>query len=53
MNTIKKQDPINKKKHLRETDHLTTPPRLEGKVKNAMMNPIKKESKKEKQNPKK
>lgn len=35
-------DPINKKKLLRETDHLTRPPRLEGKAKNAGMNPIRK-----------
>jgi len=30
---------------LRKMDHLTTPPRLEGVVKNAMMNPIKKKKK--------
>ncbi|MDP2641840.1 MAG: hypothetical protein Q8P21_00910 [bacterium] len=37
--------PINRKKILRKTDHLTVPPRLEGKVKNVMMNPIKKKAK--------
>ena len=42
---------IDKKSLLRKTDHLTRPPRLEGVVKNKMMNPIRKkkmsESKKE------
>lgn len=42
MSKSKTQNPINKKKLLREVDHLTTPPRLEGNVKNAKMNPIKK-----------
>ncbi|MCK9352188.1 MAG: hypothetical protein WCT49_03110 [Candidatus Paceibacterota bacterium] len=42
---MKKQDPIDKKRLLRESDHLTRPPRLEGKVKNAMMNPVKKKKK--------
>lgn len=32
----------DKKKLLRQQDHLTTPPRLEGAVKNAKMNPTKK-----------
>jgi hypothetical protein len=45
MGKSKKQNPIDKKKLLREADHLTVPPRLEGKVKNAKMNPIKKKSK--------
>ena len=35
----------DKKKQLREMDHLTRPPRLEGAVKNAMMNPIRKKKK--------
>jgi len=30
---------IDKKKFLRESNHLTRPPRLEGVVKNAKMNP--------------
>jgi len=46
MSKNKKQDSINKKKLLRQTNHLTTPPRMEGKVKNAQMNPIKKKRKK-------
>ena len=41
-----KHAPLDKKKLLRELDHLTRPPRLEGKVKNAMMNPIRKPKKK-------
>lgn len=45
MNKVIKQNPINKKKLLRQTDHLTTPPRLEGKVKNAKMNPVRKKKK--------
>jgi hypothetical protein len=32
----------DKKKILRSVDHLTVPPRLEGKSKNAMMNPTRK-----------
>jgi len=40
-----KATPIDKKKRLREQGHLTRPPRLEGKVKNAMMNPIRKKKK--------
>jgi len=42
---MKKTDPINKKKLLRETGHLTRPPRLEGKTKNAGINAIRKEKK--------
>jgi len=38
--------PMDKKRRLRESDHLTRPPRLEGKVKNAMMNPVRKKSRK-------
>ncbi len=37
--------PEDKKKRLREQDWLTRPPRLEGKVKNAMINPIRKPKK--------
>jgi hypothetical protein len=33
---------MDKKKILREMIHLTRPPRLEGKAKNAGMNPIRK-----------
>lgn len=43
---LQKQNPIDKKKFLREKDHRTTPPRLEGKVKNAKMNPTRKKKKK-------
>jgi hypothetical protein len=42
MRNIHKQNIIDKKKFLREADHLTIPPRLEGKAKNAKMNPKKK-----------
>lgn len=42
---MKRQQPQDKKKILREKDHLTRPPRLEGKVKNAKMNPIRKPKK--------
>lgn len=38
-----KLQPVNKNKLIRQSDHLTTPPRLEGVVKNAKMNPIKKQ----------
>ncbi|HUO50097.1 MAG TPA: hypothetical protein VMU25_00785 [Candidatus Paceibacterota bacterium] len=38
---------VKDKKHLlRQQDHLTRPPRMEGKVKNAMMDPVKKPKKK-------
>lgn len=43
---VMKREPLNKKHLLRQQDHLTRPPRLEGKVKNAMMNPAKKPPKK-------
>ncbi|MDD5050721.1 MAG: hypothetical protein PHV93_03190 [Candidatus Pacebacteria bacterium] len=44
---------IDKKRLLREGWHLTRPPRLEGKVKNAMMNPVRKQKKpKEQMRPK-
>jgi len=36
---------IDKGKIVRQTSHLTRPPRLEGKVKNAMMNPVRKSKK--------
>ena len=36
---------MDKKKMLREIDHLTRPPRLEGKAKNAGLNPIRKKKK--------
>ena len=46
MANIKKQDwTVDKKKHLREVDRLTRPPRLEGAVKNKMMNPVRKKKK--------
>lgn len=45
MSNLKKNKPINKKKLLRELDRLTRPPRLEGKVKEAMMQPIRKKKK--------
>jgi hypothetical protein len=41
----RRKEPIDRKKKLRKMDHLTTPPRLEGIVKNAMMNPVKKKKK--------
>lgn len=37
---------VDKKKFLREMDHLTRPPRLEGKAKNAKMNSVRKSKKK-------
>lgn len=40
-----KKLPTDKKKVLREMDHLTRPPRLEGKAKNAGLNPIRKKTK--------
>jgi hypothetical protein len=36
---------IDKKRLLREQDHLTRPPRLEGAVKEAMMQPVRKKKK--------
>jgi hypothetical protein len=39
---MRKGAPMDKKKVLREQDHLTRPPRLEGKAKNAAMNPVRK-----------
>ncbi len=36
---------VDKKRLLREQDHLTRPPRLEGGVKEAMMQPIRKKKK--------
>ncbi|HCR52621.1 TPA: hypothetical protein DIV48_03205 [Candidatus Kaiserbacteria bacterium] len=40
-----KRDFLDWKRILREQDRLTRPPRLEGKVKNAMMNPVRKKKK--------
>jgi hypothetical protein len=37
--------PMDKKRLLREADHLTRPPRLEGRNKNAKMNPVRKRKK--------
>jgi len=45
---MKRQNLIDKKKLLRKLDHLTRPPRLEGVIKNKMMNPIRKKKKVEK-----
>jgi len=42
---MKKDNPINRKQILRQTDHMTTPPRMEGKAKNAGMNPVHKQKK--------
>jgi len=42
---MKKHRQIDKKKLLREAGHLTRPPRLEGKTKNAKMNPKRKKRK--------
>jgi hypothetical protein len=39
------KNPADKKKLLREQDHLTRPPRLEGAVKEAMMQPVRKKRK--------
>ncbi|MEK7148162.1 MAG: hypothetical protein AAB758_02590 [Patescibacteria group bacterium] len=43
---MKNNNKRDKKKFLRQMDHLTVPPRLEGVVKNAKMNPIRKKKKK-------
>jgi len=48
MSQGKKHAVIDKKKLLREQDHLTRPPRLEGVVKEAMMQPIRKKRKNKK-----
>lgn len=40
-----KSDFLDRKRLLRTQDRLTRPPRLEGKVKNAMMNPVRKKKK--------
>ena len=42
---MKDRKPQDKKKLLRVQDHLTRPPRLEGKAKNAAMNPKRKKKK--------
>jgi len=36
---------MDKKRLLRKEDHLTRPPRLEGKAKNAGLNPVRKKKK--------
>jgi hypothetical protein len=46
MALIRKRGSFDKKKLIREQDHLTRPPRLEGKVKEAMMQPVRKPKKK-------
>lgn len=43
---MKNSKQTDKKRLLRKLDHLTLPPRLEGTVKNAMMNPVRKKKKK-------
>ena len=43
---INKAKVRDKKKILQESGHLTRPPRLEGKTKNAMMNPKRKQKSK-------
>ncbi|KKT11978.1 MAG: hypothetical protein UV93_C0011G0004 [Candidatus Azambacteria bacterium GW2011_GWC2_43_27] len=42
---MRNHDKIDKKKLLRQMNHLTVPPRLEGVVKNTKMNPIRKKKK--------
>ena len=42
MKKLESQNTIDKKRLLREQDHLTRPPRLEGTVKEAMMQPVRK-----------
>jgi hypothetical protein len=42
MSKAKKLQPVNKKELLRDTDHLTVPPRLESSKKNTRMEAIKK-----------
>lgn len=39
---MRKKNLLDRKRLLREQNHLTRPPRLEGKIKNAMMNPVRK-----------
>jgi hypothetical protein len=46
MEHIKKQNQMDKKQLIRQSDHLTIPPRMEGKVKNAGINPVKKKKRK-------
>jgi hypothetical protein len=45
-NKSKKRGHKDKKKILKEEDRITVSPRLEGKAKNAKMNPIRKKKKK-------
>lgn len=46
MRRLTKHEQFDKKKLLRQEDHLTRPPRLEGVVKEAMMQPVRKQKKK-------
>jgi hypothetical protein len=46
MNKDKNKKFFDKKKILRQEDHLTRPPRLEGAVKEAMMQPVRKKKRK-------
>jgi len=39
---MKNNFPVDKKRLIREMDHMTTPPRMEGKAKNAKMNSVRK-----------
>lgn len=39
---MKNTGPMNKRQIMREVDHLTRPPRMEGKAKNRGMNPVRK-----------
>jgi hypothetical protein len=39
----KQQKPVDKKRLIRQVDHLTRPARLEGVVKNAMSKPVRKQ----------
>ncbi len=45
MSKRNKKNILDKKKLLREQDHLTRPPRLEGAVKEKMMQPVRKKKK--------
>jgi hypothetical protein len=43
---MKNNFPIDKKRQMREMKHTTAPPRMEGKVKNAKMNSVRKPKRK-------
>jgi hypothetical protein len=48
MRDMKNEDQLrDKEKLIRKSSHVTTPPRMEGAVKNKMMNPVKKKKKKD------